>query len=310
MARSTERRHRSIRTRDTDRGVVLRGRRHRARRARARTSRSCSSRSSRPSRSARAPGLGLSVSYGIVRSYGGHDRLPPRPTRRRDLLLRAARSAAERPRKQRNDRTPLLHRFHHCTTFDATVVAIEDDRRPSVGRARSHRVLSHVRRPAVRHGHARRRARSSTSIDRDDGTIAHVIDGRAGGRATVVRGEIDWPRRLRSHAAAHRPARAVGGVRSAASASARSASISAPRRSTIDLAREVTPAEIAAAEHAGQPGRLGGPAGRASGSRPRKRPRGCRCGRSRRVPGTLRLIDVTGLRSVGLRRHARRRARA
>ena len=57
---------------------------------------------------------------------------------------------------------------------------------------------------------------------------------------------------LRSHAAAHRPARAVGGVRSASAACGPRASTSAPTTSTIDLARELTPAEIAAPERCRQ----------------------------------------------------------
>jgi alanyl-tRNA synthetase len=85
-------------------------------------------------------------------------------------------------------------------------------------------------------------------IDRDDGEIAHVVDQplEQGAR---VHGELDWPRRLdhmQQHTGQH--------ILSAAfdrSFRVRTESFHlGAERSTIDLAREVTPVEIAAAEDA------------------------------------------------------------
>ena len=69
---------------------------------------SCSSRSTRPSRSAKAPALGLSVSYDIIRSHNGRIGYRRGAIGRRDLLLRAADRAATT--NCRNDTTHLLHR--------------------------------------------------------------------------------------------------------------------------------------------------------------------------------------------------------
>ena len=78
--------------------------------------------------------------------------------------------------------------------------------------------------------------------------ILHVVDGDVAAWSSRVAGRdrLDTP--LRPHAAAHRPARAVGRVRHAAARRAPRAFISAPTYATIDLAREVTAAEIARAE--------------------------------------------------------------
>ena len=86
----------------------------------------------------------------------------------------------------------------------------------------------------------RRRARTARSCT---SSIAPAVDGDAVHGA----GRLDAP--LRSHAAAHRPARAVGGVRPPARARGPRASTSAPTSSTIDLgARGVAPRTIARAE--------------------------------------------------------------
>jgi alanyl-tRNA synthetase len=88
-------------------------------------------------------------------------------------------------------------------------------------------------------------------FDQDDGTIAHVLDGaermlRVG---ETVTGEIDWPRRfdhMQQHTGQHVLSAAfdrVFGVRTVSFHLGSDAS-------TIDLGREMTPGEIAAAEDA------------------------------------------------------------
>jgi alanyl-tRNA synthetase len=87
-------------------------------------------------------------------------------------------------------------------------------------------------------------ARVVDVIDRDDGTIAHVIDGRAAGTVT---GRIDWERRfdhMQQHTGQH--------VLSAAfdqATSARTVSFHlGADRSTIDLSRDLSANEIARGE--------------------------------------------------------------
>jgi alanyl-tRNA synthetase len=83
-------------------------------------------------------------------------------------------------------------------------------------------------------------------VDREDGTIAHVVSGalKAG---DVVSGEIDWPRRfdhMQQHTGQHVLSAAFDrlfGVRTESFHMGQGSS-------TIDLAREVTPSEIAKAE--------------------------------------------------------------
>ena len=117
----------------------------------------------------------------------------------------------------------------------------------------------------------------------DTGTLGDVAvvdvvdDGRRRDRCTCVDRAARRGRRgarrdrlaaaVRSHAAAHRAARAVRGVRAAVRRPDRRAFISARRLSTIDLAREVTPARDRRRRSRSQPHRLGGPAGRRSASR-------------------------------------------
>src|SRR6476646_6326639 len=83
-------------------------------------------------------------------------------------------------------------------------------------------------------------------VDREDGTIAHVVE-KSLAPGTVVHGDIDWPRRfdhMQQHTGQHVLSAAfdrLSGVKTV------SFHLGADV-STIDLAREVTPKEIAAAE--------------------------------------------------------------
>ena len=138
--------------------------------------------------------------------------------------------------------------------------------------------------------------------DDDAGVIHHVVDAPLAPGA-VVHGRIDWPRRLdhmQQHTGQHILSAAFDhrfGVRTT------SFHLGA-ESSTIDLAREVTPAEIAEAER--EANRIVWEA----------RPVTVRFvteEEAARLPlrkepvktGLLRLVDVDGLRPVGVRRHAR-----
>ncbi len=82
-------------------------------------------------------------------------------------------------------------------------------------------------------------------IDREDGTILHVIEGELA--AGAVRGRVDWPRRfehMQQHTGQHVLSAAFDRLLRARTVSFHLGSLS----STIDLSPEVTPAEIARAE--------------------------------------------------------------
>ena len=88
-------------------------------------------------------------------------------------------------------------------------------------------------------------ARVIEVIDREDGTIAHVTDREV--PAGPVHGRIDWARRfdhMQQHTGQHILSAAFARLFSVRTESFHLGSVS----STIDLAREVTPAEMAAAE--------------------------------------------------------------
>ncbi len=88
-------------------------------------------------------------------------------------------------------------------------------------------------------------------IDNDDGTIGHVVERRTENlelsTGESVRGEIDWPRRfdhMQQHSGQHVLSAAFDALLKVRTESVHlGAGVS-----TIDLAREVSPAEIAAAE--------------------------------------------------------------
>jgi alanyl-tRNA synthetase len=91
-------------------------------------------------------------------------------------------------------------------------------------------------------------ARVVDVIDRDDGEIAHVVE-RTLPVGQRVAGEIDWPRRfdhMQQHTGQHILSAAFDRVAAARTVSFHLGSAT----STIDLAREVTPREIADAEEA------------------------------------------------------------
>jgi alanyl-tRNA synthetase len=83
-------------------------------------------------------------------------------------------------------------------------------------------------------------------IDRQDGTIAHVVSGTLN-PGDVVTGEIDWARRfdhMQQHTGQHVLSAAFDRLFGVRTESFHLGQVSA----TIDLAREVTPAEVARAE--------------------------------------------------------------
>ena len=180
---------------------------------------------------------------------------------------------------------PLLHRAVSHASFDATVVS---RREPSTGRStlRSIRRRS-IRRPAASRSTPARSAapRVIDVIDREDGTIAHVVSGSLEGR--------------RRRAAARSTGRGASITCSSTPASTccrrRSIGCSAcaPRASTwahavVDDrsgARGVARLGDREGRRRGQPHRLGGSAG-GDPVRDGRRGRGaCRCARSRRAPG-------------------------
>jgi alanyl-tRNA synthetase len=89
-------------------------------------------------------------------------------------------------------------------------------------------------------------------VDREDGSISHALDAAPGAAAAFtvgarVRGRIDWPRRfdhMQQHTGQHVLSAAFDKLFGARTVSFHLGS----DVSTIDLAREVTPREIAAAE--------------------------------------------------------------
>jgi alanyl-tRNA synthetase len=85
-------------------------------------------------------------------------------------------------------------------------------------------------------------------VDRDDGTIAHVLE-RSASAGGVVHGEIDWPRRLdhmQQHTGQHVLSAAFDRLHRVRTVSFHLGA----ETSTIDLAREVSAAEIDEAEQA------------------------------------------------------------
>ena len=173
-------------------------------------------------------GLGLSVSYGIIESYGGTIGHRANEwggaTFFFELPVTEPARVRHRRRRARDHRSPMTDRLYYTDpylrAFDATVARVErrDDRLvvtldrtafypTSGGQPFDTGTLGALRVVDV--------------VDEEDGSIAHVVElenrerrepadaGDVGAR----RDRLGAP--VRSHAAAHRPARAVGGVRRA-----------------------------------------------------------------------------------------------
>ena len=143
----------------------------------------------------------------------------------------------------------MTHRLYYTEpyrqTFDATVVAAE-----SID-GRLHVTLDQTAFYPTSGGQpfdtgTLAGAAVSEVIDRDDGTVAHVVSGtlKAG---DVVSGQIDWARRfdhMQQHTGQHVLSAAFARLFAVRTESFHMGQLS----STIDLAREVTPFEIAKAE--------------------------------------------------------------
>jgi alanyl-tRNA synthetase len=129
--------------------------------------------------------------------------------------------------------------------FDATIVAVD------VVDGRTHVTLDHTAFYPTSGGQpfdtgSLGGAAVSEVIDREDGTIAHVVSG-APKVGDVVRGAIDWARRfdhMQQHTGQHVLSAAFDRLFGVRTESFHMGTASA----TIDLAREVTAAEIAKAE--------------------------------------------------------------
>ena len=155
----------------------------------------------------------------------------------------------------------------------------------------------------------------STSSSGDDGAIVHVVEGearrspaqlRAGGSDSGSSPAASTGRGA-SITCSSTPASTCCRRRSIASAAcAPRASISAPTTATIDLARELTLAEIAGAGRRANDGGLGGSTGHDPVRRRRGGGRRCNLRKESSAHRHAAHHRRRGLRRVGLRRHARR----
>ena len=249
-----------------------------------------------------AAGLELGLDYGLTHSC--YDpRADGRPCGRCDSCLLRAKGFLEAgvtdPVLQLVTER-LYYTDPYLTEFDAPVVERPRRRRPHRRRARSHRVLPDIRRAAVRYrndwrrprGRRRRwRRRRDRARRRGRGGGLGARGWRLGARARFRPHRLGAA--LRSHAAAHRPARAVGGHRSR---------LRRAHRELPSWRRHGDDRSGARADHGGDRG-LGrrrqrawsGPIGRSPSSSPTRRRRPpCSLRKESVRTGTLRIIDVDG----------------
>lgn len=139
----------------------------------------------------------------------------------------------------------IYYREPYRRSFDATVVAVE------MVDGRSHVTLDQTAFYPTSGGQpfdtgTLGSAAVSDVIDREDGTVVHVVSGSLK-PGDVVSGEIDWARRfdhMQQHTGQHVLSAAFDRLFNVRTESFHMGQLS----STIDLAREVTPSEIARAE--------------------------------------------------------------
>ncbi len=190
----------------------------------------------------------------------------------------------------------LYYTDPYLRAFDATIDRVEQRDGRVARHARSHRVLSHLRRPAVRHRHSSAARASSTSSTKTTGrscTSSSRPELLASQDGDAVHGEIDWARRfdhMQQHTGQHVLSAAFDRLFGVRTVSFHLGAAAVDDRSG---ARAVAGRDRRGRDR-GEPHRLGGSAGGDPLRDAPKRPRRCRCARKPARGGTLRLIDVDG----------------
>ena len=177
-------------------------------------------------------GLGLSVSYGSS-PRTGRDRLPPRASRRRHLLFRAADAMTERLH------TPTPAAAGSRRPWSAAGLREAGDGTFAVVLDRTAFYPTSGGQPFDTGTLGA--ARVIDVVD-EEAAIVHVTDAPLGDGARGGGHRLGAP--ARPHAAAHRPARAVGGLRPLFDNRTESFHLGADG-CTIDLAREVSAGQVA-----------------------------------------------------------------
>ena len=253
-------------------------------------------------------GLALGLDYGLTHSC--YDPAPDgRPCGHCDSCLLRARGFARRgiadpvaAAEQRRDRTALLHR-----SLPARVRRrASSNARPTTAGPRS---CSIAPRSIPTSGGqpfdtgTLGDARVVDVVDDDDGRIAARRRSRRR-RGDAVHGAIDWTRRF-DHMQQHTGQHVLSAAFDRAARRARTESFHlGVESSTIDLGARGAGAEIAARRGRGEPGRLGGSAGD-DPVRVRRGGRGAAAAQGAEARGHAAADRRRGLRSVGVRRHAR-----